>query len=302
MAVVLPRPLRGIVPPLVTPLEEPGRLDVEGLERVLERMLAAGVHAVFPLGSTGEAPALSTNLRREVLRLVCRIVNGRVPVLAGITDCSVDEAADLSEHAAVYGCSAVVFAAPYYFPMNQADLLKWSLALAGRLPLPFFLYNIPSHTKTAFSLETVAELSRHPLCHGVKDTSGDWDFFTALIEKFRPRPEFAVLLGPEEMLYPALEAGADGAVSGGANLHPELYVRIWDAFQAGRREEAAELHGLVWLLYERIYGAAGYPRSLKCAMELAGICSGRMTESFVEPDEEARERIRGALRTLGLIG
>src|SRR5580765_8543312 len=85
---VLPKPLRGIVPPMITPLAGRDTLDLAGLERLVEHILAGGVDGLFVLGTTGEAPALSYRLRRELVTHTCRLVNGRIPVLVGITDCS----------------------------------------------------------------------------------------------------------------------------------------------------------------------------------------------------------------------
>jgi hypothetical protein len=109
----LPRPLRGIVPPMITPLRDRDELDVPGLERLIEHILAGGVHGLFILGTSGEAPSLSYRLRRELVDRVCRQVAGRVPVLVGITDTSFVEALHLARHAAAAGAQAVVTSTPY---------------------------------------------------------------------------------------------------------------------------------------------------------------------------------------------
>ena len=109
--------------PMVTPLVARDTLDVEGLERLVEHILAGGVAGLFVLGTTGEAPSLSYPLRREVIDRVCRQVDGRVPVLVGVTDTSFVESVRLAGHAADAGASAVVLSAPYYFPAGQPELL-----------------------------------------------------------------------------------------------------------------------------------------------------------------------------------
>lgn len=107
---------RGIIPPVVTPLRSRDELDVAGLERLIEHILAGGVHGLFILGTTGEAPNLSYRLRRELIDQTCKFVRGRVPVLAGITDTAFVESVNLARHAATAGVQAVVASTPYYFP------------------------------------------------------------------------------------------------------------------------------------------------------------------------------------------
>ena len=108
----LPQPLRGVIPPLATPLSEHDVLDVDGVDRLVEHVLAGGVHGLFVLGTTGEGPSLSYKLRQELIERVCERVNGRVPVLVGITDSSLAEAVQMANLAADSGAQAVVAAPP----------------------------------------------------------------------------------------------------------------------------------------------------------------------------------------------
>lgn len=305
MASQLPRPLRGIIPPLVTPLNLDGTLDLAGLGRLIEMLLQAGVHGLFPLGTTGEAPHLSRELRATFLNHVSRITRGRVPVLAGITDSSVDEAAWMAARAADAGCDAVVFAAPHYFPMTQDELTGFACALARKLPLPFVLYNIPFCTKDYFGLEAVRRIADLPGCLGVKDSTSDMDFYAALVDALRDRPDLTVLMGPEEKLWDAVMRGGHGAVTGGANLAPELFTGIYAAAVAGKPEDAAPLIARAEIISHRIYSVlperSGYFRGLKCAMELRGICAGGLAEPFEPIMGEPRERIRQALIDAGLL-
>src|SRR6185295_6273372 len=142
-----PRALRGIIPPLPTPLHSRDALDVAGLERLIEHLHAGGVAGLFILGTTGEAPSLSYRLRRELIERTCKQVAGRVPVLVGITDTAFVEAVQLSQFASEAGAKALVLAPPYYFPNSQPELLEYVQHLAPDLPLPLFLYNMPTHTK-----------------------------------------------------------------------------------------------------------------------------------------------------------
>src|SRR5690606_37032991 len=145
-------PLRGIVPPVVTPLLGRDQLDRPALARLIERMIEGGVAGLFVLGTTGEAPALDYRLRYELVEAAAEIVAGRVPVLVGVTDPSLTESLDLAKHAAGCGAAAIVAAPPYYFPLQQRDLVRYFHLLAEEAPLPLFLYNMPACCKSEIDL------------------------------------------------------------------------------------------------------------------------------------------------------
>lgn len=305
----LPRPLRGIIPPLATPLlaspvSAQDRLDHKGLERLVEHVLAGGVHGLFILGTTGEAPALSHALRCEVIERTCEIVAGRVPVLAGVTDASLAESVSLAEHAADAGCAAVVHAGPYYFPTAQPELARFMEQLAAAVPVPVFLYNMPSHTKLTFELDTVRRLMETPNIAGIKDSAGQLLYFKKVLHAAAARPDFSVLIGPEELLAEAMYMGAHGGVTGGANLDPRLYVELYEAAQAGNIERARGLSARVLKLSLSIYTVgktwAGYLQGLKCALACMGICEDVLAEPFARFGDTEKQKIADAVRELRL--
>ncbi len=281
----LPQPLRGIIPPMVTPLSGHDSLDREGLERLVEHILRGGVHGLFVLGTTGEGPSLSTRLKRELVSAVCTQVNGRVPVLVGITDCAFAESVALSAHACEAGASALVVAPPPYFATSQIELLGYFRRLAAALPLPLILYNMPTHSKVFIEASTVAEAAQVPGITGLKDSSGNMTYFHMVRSLLKDRPDFSLLVGPEELLAESVLLGGHGGVNGGANLAPELYVKLFQAASAGELETARELHGKIIRLSRLLYtvGTAGSSMlsGLKCALALRGICSDFMAEPFV---------------------
>src|SRR5690606_33426503 len=166
-------PLQGVIPPMVTPLNEDFSLDTASLEKLIHHILEGGAKGLFILGTTGEGPSLPYSLRHEMVQEVCRIVGSRVPVLVCITDTIFAEAVRLAQKAYETGAAAVVTAPPYYFPLNATDLYQYIEKLSAAIPLPLFLYNIPSHTKTAFSDETILKAARLPKVIGYKDSTCD---------------------------------------------------------------------------------------------------------------------------------
>ena len=208
---------RGIVPPLVTPLTARDTLDEDGLQRLVERVIGGGVSGVFILGTTGEAPSLSYRLRKEVICHVCRVVAGRVPVLVGITDTAFVESIDMAAAADEAGASAVVLATPYYFPAGQTELISYVEHIAREVPLPLMLYNMPSLTKVWFEIDTLRRLSGITTIVGVKDSSGDLDYFARLVGLREQRGDWSIMMGPENLLVDALRLGGM-AVSAAARM------------------------------------------------------------------------------------
>jgi 2-dehydro-3-deoxy-D-pentonate aldolase len=290
-------PLAGIVPPLVTPLLDYDTLDVEGTERLIEHVIAGGVSGVFILGTTGEAPSLSYRLRHEFIQLACRLVDQRVPVMVGITDTSFVESIAVAQTAQEAGAYAAVLSTPYYFPAGQTELIQYVKRILPNLPLPLMLYNMPSLTKVWFEHETLQQLTEFDQIIGMKDSSGDWDYFLQLPRLKQTRPDWSILLGPEHFLVDAIAIGADGGVNGGANIFPELFVQCYEAARADDAERARQLLEQIETL-QQIYSvgkyASRYIKATKSALSIRGICSDKLAEPFnhfMQPERDAVSNI-----------
>jgi 4-hydroxy-tetrahydrodipicolinate synthase len=281
---------------MVTPLSDPDTLDHRGLERLIDHILAGGVHGLFILGTCGEGPSLSHRLRCELIERTVDQVAGRVPVLVGITDSSIQEALDLAEFAGDAGAQAVVCAPPFYFPASQEELADSFEHLAGQVPLPLLLYNLPGLTKTSLALETVARLLPKDNIVGIKDSSGDLNYFNRLCLRVEQRPGWSVFVGPEELLAQAIFAGAHGGVCGGANVFPRLYVELYETASHGNLARSAELYREVMRISQDLYtvgaGAAGVIKGLKMALNFLGICQDWVARPFRQPSRSEREVVR----------
>jgi len=305
----LPCPLRGIVAPLITPLTDRDTLDQDGAERLLAHVLDGGVAGLFILGTTGEGTSLSYRLRREWVEVVCRFVNGRVPVLVGISDTAFEESLALARHAAQAGAQAVVLAPPYYLPEGQPELQEYLAHLTPELALPLFLYNMPPLTKVSFDYDTVRYALEDPHIVGMKDSSGDMAYFHRIRTLLSDRPEWTLLVGPEELLAESLLLGGHGGVCGGANVFPRLYVALWQAAERKELPRVQQLHELVCRVSEALYHVGRHPSAVikgtKCALRCLGICDDFMAEPFHrfrEPERRQIERALEHLRGAGIPG
>lgn len=298
-------PVRGIIPPLATPLEDRDHLDVPGLEKLVEHVLGGGVQGLFLLGTTGEGPALSYSLRRELVQRTCNQVAGRVPVLVAVTDTACAEMERMAQCAVECGANGVVVAPPFYFQLSQDDLLRLVQSLAERSALPVYLYNQPQLTKISFSPETVEQAAEIANVVGLKDSSGDMVYLKEVIGRVRRRSGFRVLVGPEHLLLEALRCGAHGGVPGGANIFPDLPVRLYNASLQGNDLEAEKLQARIVSIGAPIWtnseSGPGYLRRLKCALNLLGLCSGKPAWPYVESTREERNQIEAHLRANGFL-
>lgn len=295
------RRFQGIIVPLVTPLTARDTLDEDGLERLLEHVIAGGVSGVFLLGTTGEAPSLSYRLRCEFIARACQLVGRRVQVLVGITDTAFVESVRLAHAAQQAGADAVVLATPYYFPAGQTELIGYIQNITQELPLPLMLYNMPSLTKIWFEIDSLRRLSSIDRIVGIKDSSGDLDYFRALVGLRQERPDWSILIGPEHLLAESVRLGGDGGVCGGANVYPWLFAQCYQAVLRGDQAQVDALSQRIEA-FQKVYTIGKYAsrfiKATKCALSIMGVCDDFMAEPFHRFLPPERERVRQVLASL----
>lgn len=294
--------LKGIVVPIITPLTDIDKLDVAGLEKLVEHIISGGVNGIFVLGTTGEFSSLSYRLRNELVERVCKQVSGRVPVLVGVTDTSIIESENLAKKAADFGASALVAAPPYYYATSQPELIEYFENLAKRMPLPLYLYNMPLHTKVMIEPKTVLKIAENKKVIGLKDSSANMAYFRLLQYTMKNNPEFQLFVGPEEMMADAVVLGASGGVNGGANMFPRLYVDLYKAAVAHDFKQIHLLQDKVLEVSSAIYTVgkygSSYLKGLKCALSVMGFCDDFMADPFSHFRKEERDKIKEALDKL----
>jgi 4-hydroxy-tetrahydrodipicolinate synthase len=297
-------PMKGIVTPLVTPLTDRDTLDCAGLERLVEYVLEGGVHGLFLLGTTGEAAALSATLHRELVRRVMQLVEGRTPILVGVSHNSVVESLRLAQDVSEMGVRAIVVTTPSYLPIDQNELLRYIRLFDRESPLPVMLYNMPRLTSHWFAVETIREALQLRNVIGLKDSSGDMSYFSEVRDLIAARPDWSLFIGRENLLADAVKLGAHGCVGGGSNVWPQLLV---DIYHSALRDDQSRIRVLQQILQQmgQIYQfgscSTGVVRGIKCGLELLGICSARMAEPFARCNDSQRAEIERHLLGLGLL-
>ncbi|TLP71091.1 dihydrodipicolinate synthase family protein [Maribacter sp. ACAM166] len=267
---------KGVIPPMITPLLSNSQLDFDGVKKIVNHLIDGGVHGIFILGTTGESISLSYQARRDLIEQTALHIKKRIPLLVGISDTSIEESLNLATLAYETGAAAVVATPPYYFNLGQEELFEYYWDLADRLKLPLFLYNMPSMTKISMSVETAVRLSKHPNIIGLKDSSANTVYFQALKYSI-DRDDFALFVGPEEIMAETVLMGGNGGVTGGANLFPKLYVKMYEAAIAHDFETIKVLQKQILEIATLLYTVGSYNSSylkgIKGAASLLGICN-----------------------------
>ncbi len=286
----------GVVPPLATPCDADGRADLKGLARLVDHVLGGGVHGLFVLGTTGEGPALAVEQRVAVVRAAASAAAGRAPLLVGVTDASMDGVTRVADAAADADAAALVLAPPPYSPADAPELNRYLDAVAERVSLPLFLYDIPSRTG-AVPMASLRHAMQSDAFVGFKDSSGRMTVLHEVIHhRDRERPDFRVLVGAEELLGEAVLLGADGGVAGGANLFPDLFVALFEAAESGDLPTLRRLHAAVIEVSTTLYRAgrhgSSFIKAVKGGLERLGVCEDHLVLPYERFRGDDRERLR----------
>lgn len=279
----------GVLPALVTPLDERGELLEDGLRAVLDHVIAGGVHGVFVLGSSGEIYGLDQKQKQRVVELTVEHVAGRVPVYAGASEITTRDCVRTAKMVAdIGGVAALSVLTPYFMTPTQHELVTHFTEIAAATDLPVLLYTNPGRTKVDLDADTVMELAQVDTIVGIKDSSGDPDLLDQYLER---RPDgFAVLIGRDTLILEGLRKGAEGAIASTANVAPALVAGIYDAFQAGDLERAARLQAALSPL-RSIVDRATFPVILKEGLRLAGVDAGVCLAPARDLDEQVRAEL-----------
>lgn len=246
--------IKGIIPPVITPMNNDPEQTVnhQALREQVERLLAGGVHGIFPMGTNGEAYALSFQEKEEILATVIDQVKGRVPVYAGTGCITTAETIRLSKRAEELGADALSVITPSFALASQKELYDHYTAVAKAVNLPIILYNIPARTGNKLLPETVQALCRDvENIVGAKDSSGDIENLKAYIRLTRELDkEVAILAGNDGAILTCLKEGGAGGIAGRANIWPETVAKIYDCFKAGDLEGAQAAQDAIAILQQ----------------------------------------------------
>lgn len=285
--------IRGVIPPIITPMDEEENINEEQLRMQVNRLIGAGVHGIFALGTNGEGYILSETEKERVLETVIEETAGRVPVYAGTGAVSTRDTIRLSQRAKAMGADILSVITPWFAAASQEELIEHYRTVARAVDMPIVLYNIPVRTGNALSPATVEKLSEVDNIVGVKDSSGNFDNMLQYIERTRDR-NFAVLSGNDSLILWNLLAGGSGGIAGCANVFPKNMAAIYEAFVRGDLERAKACQDNI-RAFRNCFRFGNPNTVVKTAVAMLGYPVGKCRKPFDRISEEGLQAMEQVL-------
>ena len=287
---------KGVITALITPLRD-GNVDEAAFEALLERQIAAGVHGVVPVGTTGESATLTTEEHKALVERCVALARGRVRVIAGAGATATGKAIELVRHAKTVGADGALVVTPYYNRPSQEGLRAHFEAIAEAVQLPVLLYNVPGRTGVDLADATVAALAAHPNIVGIKDATGDMGRVSWM--RANISGQFDLISGDDASFLGYVAHGGVGVISVTSNVAPEAMVALWNALQAGDLALARSWQDRLIGLHRALFLDAS-PSPAKYALSRMGLCSETVRLPLVPTRAEARPLVEAAMAAAGL--
>ncbi len=288
---------KGSMVAIVTPFRS-GKLDEKALGDLIEFHIKSGTDVIVPCGTTGESATLSHEEHHRVVEFTIKTVNKRVHVVAGAGSNSTDETVDLSRHAKKSGADGVLLITPYYNKPTQEGLYQHFKKAAESADIPIVLYNVPGRTGVNMLPSTVARLRELRNIVGIKEATGDMKQVSEVIRLCGK--DFDVISGDDFTTLPLLCLGGVGAISVTANVAPADCAAMFDAFSAGRMDEARRLHYKLEPLHGAMFIETN-PIPAKTSLALMGRISEEFRLPLCSMSDANREKLKKALKEYGLV-
>lgn len=287
---------KGVITALITPLRD-GKVDVAAFTRLLERQIAAGVHGVVPMGTTGESASLTADEHKQVVELCVSVAAGRVRVIAGAGSSATDKTIELVRFAKTVGADGALVVTPYYNRPSQAGLAAHFEAIAEAVQLPVLLYNVPGRTGVDMNNETVAKLAAHPNIVGIKDATGDLSRVSWM--RTHIDGQFDLISGDDPSYLGYHAQGGVGVISVTSNVAPEGMVAMHEAAQAGDYATARTWQDRLIGLHKGLF-LDNSPAPAKYALAKLGLCTEEIRLPLAPTSDAVKPAIDRAMADAGL--
>jgi len=287
---------KGVITALITPLRD-GKVDEAAFTQLLERQIAAGIHGVVPMGTTGESASLTADEHKQVVELCVRVAAGRTRVIAGAGSSATDKAIELARFAKTVGADGALIVTPYYNRPSQAGLAQHFEAIAEAVQLPVLLYNVPGRTGVDMSNETVARLAAHPNIVGIKDATGDLGRVSWM--RANIGGQFDLISGDDPSYLGYHAQGGVGVISVTSNVAPEAMVAMHEAAAAGDYATARDWQDRLIGLHKALF-LDNSPAPTKYALSRLQLCREEMRLPLSLTSDAVKPAIDRAMADAGL--
>ena len=273
---------------MVTPFDNKGNIDFAKTAKLVDYLIETGSDSLVVSGTTGESPTLTTEEKVALFDYVVKIVDKRVPVIAGTGSNNTYATISLTKRAEQVGVDGIMLVAPYYNKPSQEGLYQHFKAVADSTSLPVMVYNVPGRTVTNISPETVIRLSEVPNIKAIKEASGDFSAMTKIIAN--TPDDFELYSGDDGLALPVLAIGGSGVVSVASHIIGRDIQDMVQKFLAGEKEEAAKIHQRILPIMEGLFMAPS-PAPVKTALQIKGIDVGSVRLPLVPMNEVERNTL-----------
>lgn len=287
---------KGVITALITPLRD-GNVDEDAFTRLLERQIAAGVHGVVPMGTTGESASLRPEEHKRVVELCVSVAAGRVRVIAGAGSSATDKAIDMVRHAKTVGADGALVVTPYYNRPSQEGMARHFEAIAEAVQLPVLLYNVPGRTGVDLANETVARLAAHPNIVGIKDATGDLSRVSWM--RANISGQFDLISGDDPSYLGYHAQGGVGVISVSSNVAPEAMVALHEAAASGDYATARDWQDRLIGLHKGLF-LDNSPSPTKYALMRLGLCGEEVRLPLAPTADAVKPAIERAMADAGL--
>ena len=273
---------------LITPFKQDQSVDVEALTNIVNHVIDNGADFLVVLGTTSEAPTLSSEEKKLVISTVLKANNGRLPIMLGMGGNNTQAVIDAIKAQDFTGIQGILSVVPFYNKPNQRGMRAHFEAIADACPVPVVVYNVPGRVGVNLQAATCVELAKHPNIIAVKEASGN---LQQIMEILRDKPaDFDVLSGDDGITQPLMALGAQGVISVAANAYTQPFSRMMHALKEGRNDEALRLHYAMLKMNQLIF-TDGNPAGIKCLLSKMGLCQNVLRLPLVCVNEKVEADI-----------
>ena len=292
------REFAGVMPYLVSPVRADGSIDTPVLARLCDDLVAAGVHGLSPLGSTGEFAYLNGAQRSDVVECVIEAAGGRVPVIPGVASCSTADAVAQARAYEARGADGILAILEAYFPIDDEGVYQYFKAIADSVSLPIVLYTNPNFQRSDLTLPVIERLSKVENIRYLKDASFNTGRLLSIMERVEGRMQ--VFAASSHIPAAVMLIGGVGWMAGPACLVPRQSVALYQRCKAGDWAGAMELQRELWAI-NQVFAKYNLAACVKGGLEMQGYSVGAPLLPQAPLSDEGREAVRGVLARLGAL-
>ncbi|HRN77309.1 dihydrodipicolinate synthase family protein [Ottowia sp.] len=290
---------RGVMPYLVSPLTADGSVATEVLTRLIDDLIAAGVHGLSPLGSTGEFAYLNPDQRLAVVQASVAAARGRVPVIPGVASCAIADAVAQARAYEAAGADGILAIMEAYFPVGDEGVYQYFKAIAEAVSLPVVLYTNPNFQRSDLSLPVIERLSQLPNIAYLKDASNNTGRLLSIMQRVQGRMQ--VFAASAHIPAAVMLIGGVGWMAGPACLVPRQSVRLYELCRGGQWDEAMALQRELWAI-NQVFAKYNLAACVKGGLQLQGYAVGEPVPPQAPLSAEGRAEVAALLTRLGALG